>query len=141
MNDLTHLLSFVSQAERGYTKRLNRCFQQAGYDLRREQYELLRLLWEKDNVNQQTIARGLQKDKYNVTKLLNALQKRGYVRREMGEDKRNNLVKLSGKGLASREALQAIEEQLHADLAITLSPADVKSGTWVLTKLAIALDV
>ena len=73
MNDVRELVSYLSRAERGYTKVLNRAFQKAGYDLSREQFELLQVLWEEDNVNQQTISKRLQKDKYNVTKLLNTL--------------------------------------------------------------------
>jgi DNA-binding MarR family transcriptional regulator len=140
MNELTKLLALTSKAERGYTRVLNRHFLQAGFDLRREQYELLQVLWEEDGVNQQAIARKLQKDKYNVTKLLNVLQKRGYVRRKMGEDKRENLVFLAGKGIESRAALRAIEEQLHLDLAFTLPSTELKTGAWVLRKLADALE-
>ena len=46
-----------------------------GMILAGEQYELLEVLWEQDHVNQQNISKRLQKDKYNVTKLLNTLQK------------------------------------------------------------------
>ena len=77
MTEVSELVALLSKAERGYTKVLNRSFQNAGYDLSREQYELLEVLWERDHVNQQNISKRLQKDKYNVTKLLNTLQKRG----------------------------------------------------------------
>ena len=111
-------------------------FQNAGYDISREQYELLQVLWAKDNVNQQTISKQLQKDKYNVTKLLNTLQKRGYVQRKMcKEDKRNNFVVLTEKGIDSRHALEQIEEQVHTDMSFTLSSQELKSAIWVLKKL------
>ena len=90
MTEVSELVALLSKAERGYTKVLNRSFQNAGYDLSREQYELLEVLWERDHVNQQNISKRLQKDKYNVTKLLNTLQKRGYVQRKIDkEDKRS----------------------------------------------------
>ena len=79
MDDVRELVSYLSKAERGYTKTLNREFLKAGFDLSREQYELLQVLWAEDHVNQQTISKRLQKDKYNVTKLLNTLTKRGFV--------------------------------------------------------------
>ena len=63
MTELSELVALLSKAERGYTKMLNRSFQNAGYDISREQYELLQVLWAKDNVNQQTISKQLQKDK------------------------------------------------------------------------------
>ena len=114
MTEVSELVALLSKAERGYTKVLNRSFQNAGYDLSREQYELLEVLWEQDHVNQQNISKRLQKDKYNVTKLLNTLQKRGYVQRKMDkDDKRSNFVVLTEKGVESRHTLRQIVEQVH----------------------------
>ncbi|BDF53691.1 MULTISPECIES: MarR family winged helix-turn-helix transcriptional regulator [Butyricimonas] len=136
MTEVSELVALLSKAERGYTKVLNRSFQNAGYDLSREQYELLEVLWEQDHVNQQNISKRLQKDKYNVTKLLNTLQKRGYVQRKMDkEDKRSNFVVLTEKGVESRHALCQIVEQVHTDISFTLSPQELKSAIWVLKKL------
>lgn len=112
MNDIRELVVYLSKAERGYTKTLNRAFQQAGYDLSREQFELLQVLWEGDHINQQAISRKLQKDKYNVTKLLNTLTKRGFVQRTMSqEDRRNNFVILTEKGMQVQKALLQIESR------------------------------
>lgn len=136
MTEVSELVTLLSKAERGYTKILNHSFLSAGFDISREQYELLQVLWEKDNVNQQTISKHLHKDKYNVTKLLNTLQKRGYVQRKMcKEDKRNNFVILTEKGIASQHALRQIEDQVHTDLTFTLSSQELKSAIWVLKKL------
>ena len=136
MTEVSELVALLSKAERGYTKVLNRSFQNAGYDLSREQYELLEVLWERDHVNQQNISKRLQKDKYNVTKLLNTLQKRGYVQRKIDkEDKRSNFVVLTEKGVDSRHVLRQIVEQGHTEISFTLSPQELKSAIWVLNKL------
>ncbi len=136
MDDVRELVSYLSKAERGYTKILNKTFQSAGYDLSREQYELLQVLWEEDNVNQQTISKKLEKNKYNITKLLNTLCKRGYVQRKMGkEDRRNNFIVLTEKGMEARKVLTQLEEQVHTDLTFTIAPQEVKSCVWVLRKL------
>lgn len=136
MEDVRELVTYLSRAERGYTKLLNRAFIKAGYDLSREQYELLRVLWVEDLVNQQTISLRLQKDKYNVTKLLNTLTKRGFVERKMcQEDKRNNFVVLTDKGVQVQQTLNKIEEQIHLDLTFAIASEEIKSGVWVLKKL------
>ena len=136
MDDVRELVSYLSKAERGYTKTLNREFLKAGFDLSREQYELLQVLWAEDHVNQQTISKRLQKDKYNVTKLLNTLTKRGFVQRKMcQEDKRNNFEVLTEKGIEAKKVLTNIEEQVHADLTFTIAPQEIKSCVWVLKKL------
>ena len=136
MEDVRELVTYLSRAERGYTKLLNRAFIKAGYDLSREQYELLRVLWVEDHVNQQTISLRLQKDTYNVTKLLNTLTKRGFVERKMcQEDKRNNFVVLTDKGVQVQQTLNKIEEQIHLDLTFAIASEEIKSGVWVLKKL------
>ena len=136
MEDVRELVTYLSRAEKGYTKLLNRAFIKAGYDLSREQHELLRVLWVEDHVNQQTISLRLQKDKYNVTKLLNTLTKRGFVERKMcQEDKRNNFVVLTDKGVQVQQTLNKIEEQIHLDLTFAIASEEIKSGVWVLKKL------
>lgn len=135
MEDIRELVAYLSKSERGYTKALNREFQKAGYDLSREQYELLLVLWNEDHVSQQTISQRLQKDKYNVTKLLNTLTKRGFVQRKMcQEDKRVNFVVLTEKGIEAKNALKNIEEQVHADLSFTIASEEIKSCVWILKK-------
>ena len=140
MNELMNLLALAGKIDREYTRVLNRRFARAGFQVRREQYELLRVLWEADNVNQQSIADKLEKGKYNVTKLLNELQKRGFARREAGEDRRYNRVVLTGKGVEAQAPLVAIEEEMLLDLSFTLSSAEMKGGAWMLRKLKEALD-
>lgn len=136
MTDVSELVALLSQTERGYTKLLNRRFLKAGFNLSREQYELLQVLWQKDNVNQQFIAKALHKDKYNVTKLLNVLQKRGYVQRKASkEDKRNNIVVLTDLGRGSEQELTSIVEQVHTDITFTLSANEIKSVIWSLRKI------
>ena len=136
MTEVSELVALLSKAERGYTKVLNRSFQNAGYDLSRELYELLEVLWERDHVNQQNISKRLQKDKYNVTKLLNTLQKRGYVQRKIDKkDKLSTFVELTEKGVDSRHVLRQIVEQVHTDISFTLTPQELKSAICVLNKL------
>lgn len=136
MTDVKELLTRLTQVDRNYTRLLNRGFQNAGFNLSREQYELLQVLWEKENVNQQFIAKTLHKDKYNITKLLNTLQKRGFIQRKAGkEDKRNNFVVLTDMGRAAEEALSRVEEQVHTDISFTLSAQEVKSMVWMLKKM------
>lgn len=136
MTDVSELLTLISQVERGYSKLLNRRFLDAGFNLSREQYELLQVLWRQENVNQQHIAKALHKDKYNVTKLLNVLQKRGYVQRKTDkEDKRNNVVALTDLGREARVTLEGVVGQTQTDISFTLSAEELKSVVWSLRKI------
>lgn len=137
MDDVRELVTCLSRGERGYTKLINRIFKEAGYDLSREQYELLQVLWREDHLNQQSISKRLQKDKYSVTKLLNTLARHGYVRRIVSrKDRRSNVVILTEKGKESERTLTEIEEQVHENLVLTIATPEIRSCVWVLKKLA-----
>lgn len=51
------------------------------------------------------------------------------------EDRRNNFVILTEKGMQVQKALLQIEEQVHTDLTFTLTPSEIKSCMWVMRKL------
>ena len=78
---------------------LNRAFQEAGVNVTPEQWAVLSSLWEKDGVVQRTLAERTSKDRHNVTRILNLLEKAGMVRREPHlKDKRCQKIFLTRKG-------------------------------------------
>ena len=136
MNGIHDLVFLISKLERGYVRIINRAFQEEGYDLSREQYELLQVLWEEDYINQQTISRSLEKDKYNVTKLINNLENAGYVSRKTGEeDRRNNFIVLTEKGREAEKPLTRIVNDIHAELTFMIPLEQIKSLCSSLRKL------
>ena len=73
----------------------------AGVDLTPEQFLVVYLLWNQGAMSQQQIADSLGKDKNSVTKLLDALEKKSFVKREPSRtDRRSNTVRLTKKAEA-----------------------------------------
>ena len=65
-------------------------------DLTPEQFLLLDLLWNKGPLSQQELADSLLKDKNSVTKLVDALERKGFVaRRQNPNDRRSNTIILT----------------------------------------------
>ena len=65
-------------------------------DLTPEQFLLLDLLWNKGPLSQQELADQLLKDKNSVTKLVDALERKGFVaRRQNPNDRRSNTIILT----------------------------------------------
>ena len=65
-------------------------------DLTPEQFLLLDLLWNKGLLSQQELADQLLKDKNSVTKLVDALERKGFVaRRQNPYDRRSNTIILT----------------------------------------------
>lgn len=46
-----------------------------------EQNLILMLLWEEDGLSQNEIARRLDKDKSNITRMLSSLEKKGFIKK------------------------------------------------------------
>lgn len=63
-----------------------------------EQFLLIDLLWNHGDMSQQQLADRMQKDKNSVTKLVDAIERKGFVmRRQNINDRRSNTVVLTEK--------------------------------------------
>ncbi len=76
------------------------CFLQTrGFDVTPEQWSVLACLFEIDGIHQSLLAKKTAKDRHNITRMLNVLEKRALIRRERhGTDKRRLLVYLTKEG-------------------------------------------
>lgn len=73
-------------------------FRKSGLPLTPEQFMLIDLLWNQGEMSQQQLADQLQKDKNSVTKLVDAIEKKGLVvRRQNAQDRRSNTIVLTEK--------------------------------------------
>ena len=69
-----------------------------GIDLTPEQFLLVDLLWNQGPLSQQQLADQMQKDKNSVTKLVDAIERKGFVvRRQNRKDRRSNTLVLTEK--------------------------------------------
>lgn len=73
-------------------------FRKAGLPLTPEQFMLIDLLWNQGEMSQQQLADQLQKDKNSVTKLVDAIERKGLVmRKQNAQDRRSNTIVLTEK--------------------------------------------
>jgi DNA-binding MarR family transcriptional regulator len=69
---------------------------QQNVDLTPEQFLLIDLLWNQGSLSQQELADQLQKDKNSVTKLVDAIERKGFVVRQQNPvDRRSNTIILT----------------------------------------------
>ena len=96
----------VSMAARAMGVGITRAFAQAGRAITCEQWIILRTLWDKDGRCQQELALHTGKDKASITRLTDALEKRGLVRRKGSEsDRRQKLIFLTDEGVRIKDEL------------------------------------
>lgn len=78
---------------------LLKAFQAEGINITAEQWAILATLWEEEGIHQSSIAEKIGKDRHTITRMLNLLEKNGFVRRVPTEkDKRRLNVYLTDSG-------------------------------------------
>ncbi len=88
---------------------LSTIFQDNGFDITPEQFLVLDTLWDDGVQSQQEIADKIQKDKNSITKLIDALEQKNYVKRSQDkQDRRLNLINITDEGLKIKEAVTKI---------------------------------
>ena len=101
-----------------------------------EQFILIDLLWNQGSMSQQQLADQMQKDKNSVTKLVDALERKGFVVREQNrQDRRSNTLVLTEKaeGLkygAKQKGISILDEML-----VGISEEELRSFLVTLGKL------
>jgi len=84
-------------------------FQKHGYDITPEQFLVLDALWDYGVQSQQEIADKIMKDKNSVTKLIDGLEKKNYLRRESyKQDRRQNQIQITDLGLKVKDGMTKV---------------------------------
>ena len=85
---------------------LQHAFQAKGFNITPEQWGVLNRLWENEGMHQSALAQRAAKDRHNITRILNLLEKNGFIfRTPDGEDKRRLNVYLTEEGKALKQKL------------------------------------
>lgn len=112
---------------------LRKTFQRKGYDLTTEQWTVMAQLGLHEGVNQSQLGARTFKDRHNITRILNLLERRGYIeRRPDNTDKRAYRVFLSREGRMEQKKLKRIVSEHRRNLFRGLNAEDVTVAKRVL---------
>ena len=107
-----------------------------------EQFLLIDLLWNQGSMSQQQLADQMQKDKNSVTKLVDAIERKGFVHRQQNAaDRRSNTLVLTEKALelrddAKQKGISILDEMLEG-----ISEAELRSFLSTLNKLNVNMTI
>lgn len=100
---------FLNLVHFQFKQYLSKIFQNHGFNLTPEQFLVMDTLWDEGVLSQQQIADILIKDKNSVTKLIDALEKKGLVKRVAGtSDRRLNKIHLTDLAITLKDDITAI---------------------------------
>ena len=101
-----------------------------------EQFILIDLLWNQGSMSQQQIADQMQKDKNSVTKLVDALERKGFVVREQNrQDRRSNTLVLTEKAESMKHGAKQKGISILDKMLIGISEEELRSFLVTLGKL------
>ncbi len=93
---------------------LQRCFKENGYEITAEQWAIIRHLGEEDGLSQREIGEKASKDKPNITRMLDALEKKHLIFRQPDpRDRRKYCIYLTKEGKQLQERLLPLTRDLR----------------------------
>ncbi len=128
---------FLNLVHCQFKQYLNRIFQDHGFNLTPEQFLVMDTLWDDGVLSQQQIADILIKDKNSVTKLIDALEKKGLVIRKTDDiDRRLNKIHLTEKALSIKANITQIAIESTDKIIKDISKEDLINFIKVLNKMS-----
>ena len=101
-----------------------------------EQFILIDLLWNQGSMSQQQLADQMQKDKNSVTKLVDALERKGFVVREQNrQDRRSNTLVLTQKAEGLKHGAKQKGISILDEMLVGISEEELRSFLVTLHKL------
>jgi DNA-binding MarR family transcriptional regulator len=115
---------------------LQRCFKENGYKITPEQWAIIRHLWEEEALSQREIAEKTSKDKPNITRMLDALEKKRLIFRQSDpQDRRKYCIYLTKDGKQLYERLLPLTQNLRQRVTQDLAPAEIDLAKKILNKV------
>ena len=101
-----------------------------------EQFLLIDLLWNQGPMSQQQLADQMHNDKNSVTKLVDAIERKGFVHRQQNAiDRRSNTLVLTDKALALKDHAKQKGISILDEMLIGISEEELRSFLVTLHKL------
>jgi DNA-binding MarR family transcriptional regulator len=133
---------FLNLVHCQFKQYLNRIFQDHGFNLTPEQFLVMDTLWDDGVLSQQQIADILIKDKNSVTKLIDALEKKGLVIRKTDDtDRRLNKIHLTEKALLIKANITQIAIESTDKIIKDIPKEDLINFIKVLNKMSYNMSI
>ncbi len=116
---------------------LKKIFNKHGFNLTPEQFLVMDTLWDEGVLSQQEIANIIIKDKNSVTKLIDALEKKGLVYRLTDtQDRRLNKIHLTPQAISIKDDITVIALKSTDSIIRDIPAKDLVTFVKVLNKMS-----
>lgn len=107
-----------------------------GINITFEQFTILTMLWDNENLCQYNLAQLTNRDQASTSRLINTLIKNELIIRQCcPSDKRINRIKLTEKGELLKEPVESIARECFEESIDGISKEEIEQGIKFLTKI------
>jgi len=115
---------------------LHSAFKENGLTLTPEHWAVLNRLWENDGLSQSEIADQTFKDKANITRILDVMERNGLIKRQRHEhDRRSFRIFLNDKGKQYKSYIIPFAQQVNQTALKNLNVEDIAELKKLLNKI------
>ncbi|MED3552052.1 MarR family transcriptional regulator [Cytobacillus praedii] len=108
----------------------------ASYKLTSEQNLIMAILWEQEGISQNEISAKLNKDKASIARMVSALEKKGYISREVcPSDRRSVEIYLTAEGRELGSEVIPINKEILQVITRGMTIEDISELHTLLTKI------
>jgi DNA-binding MarR family transcriptional regulator len=126
----------IERTEQCLKRELRRSFAEHGFDITPYQWTILYRLWEREGETQAEIAETTIKDKPTITRMIDLLEKKQLVYRDIHEnDRRAFKIYLTDSGKKLKSVLPEIVKEHLRKAGQGIPPEDLQKVREVLTKI------
>lgn len=123
--DIYHLI--VNRTAMAMSRAINANFKRHDIPITKEQFSVLVVLWKQDGCSQQHLAEKTYRDKPGITRLIDHLERDGFVvRKHDPHDRRSNLIFLTPKGRSLEKTVVASVHQTLERATQNIPEQDLK---------------
>ena len=131
----------LNQANSGMKLGLLKSFRKNDFNITHEHWSILRILWDEKQVSQTKLAEKTKKDRPNITRIIDVLEKNGYVLRANDpDDRRIQNVLLTEEGESIQAKLTQLALEFLEGAFIGVSQGEYNCFATVLEKIILNLD-
>ncbi|MCP4159448.1 MAG: MarR family transcriptional regulator [Deltaproteobacteria bacterium] len=117
--------------------KIQRMFADNGYPITTEHWGILQCLYESDGLSQVELSSILEKDKPNITRILDVMEKNDLVvRRSDPGDRRKFLIFLTDKSMDIKDDLFRLSIKCREDITVGIPDSELKLFISMLNKMS-----
>ncbi|MEE9432269.1 MAG: MarR family transcriptional regulator [Melioribacteraceae bacterium] len=116
--------------------RLRYNFEEKNISITPQQWAVLTYLWNEDGISQQKIANVFSKDKTSITRLLNNMEKNGFIIRKQGvKDRRNKNIFLTNSSKELKEKSIQVAQETLSEIIDGIDSSNLKMSKQILKEI------